>query len=116
MFNGMSGLTSLDVSSFDTSNVTNMSNVFQNCSSLTTIYVGNNWSVNNVSESFNMFRYCLNLVGGAGTTYNSSHTNKEYARVDCLGEHSGYLTYKGSIGDNVTYCSSIGYDYSPNVH
>ena len=35
MFNGCSSLTSLDLSSFDTSNVTNMNNMFNGCSSLT---------------------------------------------------------------------------------
>ncbi len=37
MFSGCSSLTSLDVSGFDTSNVTNMSNIFTSCSSLAEI-------------------------------------------------------------------------------
>ena len=37
MFEGCRSLTSLDVSSFDTSNVTDMSEIFKGCSSLTTL-------------------------------------------------------------------------------
>ena len=37
MFNGCSGLTSLDVSSFDTSNVTDMIGMFRYCSGLTSL-------------------------------------------------------------------------------
>ena len=37
MFSGCQNLTNLDVSGFDTSNVRNMSNMFNNCSSLKSI-------------------------------------------------------------------------------
>lgn len=43
MFNSCSNLSSLDLSSFNTSNVTNMANMFKNCSSLTEISFGANW-------------------------------------------------------------------------
>ena len=52
MFYNCSGLTSLDLSSFNTSNVTSMFNMFGNCSSLRTIYVGNGWSTAAVTNSF----------------------------------------------------------------
>jgi surface protein len=39
MFNGCSSLTSLDLSNFDTSNVTTMQYMFQDCTSLQTVYV-----------------------------------------------------------------------------
>ena len=38
MFRGSSGLTSLDLSGFDTTNVTNMAFMFRDCTSLTTAY------------------------------------------------------------------------------
>ena len=114
MFAEMSSLTSLDISNFDTSNVTDMRRMLYGMSSVSKIYVGNNWSVDNVSESSNMFQNCSNLVGGAGTTYDSSHIDKGYAVIDCGSERPGYLTYKGPIGSNAAYCASIGYDYIPD--
>ena len=60
MFSGCSGLTSLDLSSFDTSNVVNMSEMFSSCSSLEELDVSsfNTSSVTNMSY---MFRYCSSL-------------------------------------------------------
>ena len=43
MFAGCSGLTSIDLTPLDTTNVTNMSNMFLNCTSLTTITTGPNF-------------------------------------------------------------------------
>ena len=40
MFDGCSGLTSLDLSGWDTSNVNYMSEMFNGCSNLTSIYNG----------------------------------------------------------------------------
>jgi len=39
MFEGCTGLTNLDLSSFDTSKVTNMGSMFYNMTNLKTIYV-----------------------------------------------------------------------------
>ena len=41
MFNGCSRLTSLDVSKFDTSKVTDMGSMFSECSSLTSLDLSN---------------------------------------------------------------------------
>ncbi len=43
-----------------------------------------------------MFGRCSKLIGGNGTTYNSSHKNKEYARID-KEETPGYFTSKEDI-------------------
>ena len=105
MFENTSNLTSLDLSSFDTRNVTNMSYMFSLDKKLTTIYVGNLWSVSNLSSTDtgysengweNMFDSCYKLVGGAGTKYNDSHTGKEYAHIDGIGG-PGYLTAAPSL-------------------
>ena len=95
MFKGMSGLTSLNISNFNTSNVTDMGWMFYGMRGLSKIYVGNNWSVDNVSASTNMFSGDTELVGGSGTTYDSSHTDKEYARIDDPENGKpGYFTLK----------------------
>lgn len=99
-FRGCTGLTSLDISNFNTANVVHMDQMFQDCSNLLTIYVGADWSTANVTESDNMFTGCTSLVGESGTTYDSNHTDAEYARVD-MASSPGYFTYKngGSSGD-----------------
>ena len=84
--------TSLDLSNFDTSNVTNMSYMFILSSNLKTIYVGNKFNTTKVNDSSNMFQECTSLVGGAGTTYDANHTDKEYARIDGGTSNPGYFT------------------------
>ena len=95
MFETCMTLTSLDLSNFNTSKVTDMSSMFSDCMELVTIYVNSSkWSTVNVTRYDNMFRYCTKLVGGAGTIYNSSKTDKTYARVDGGTANPGYLTAK----------------------
>ena len=43
-----------------------------------------------------MFIDSSNLVGGAGTTYNSSFVDKTYARIDGGTSSPGYFTLKNS--------------------
>ena len=88
----------LDVSNFDTSKVTNMSDMFST-STLNTIYVSNKFDTSSVINttdtldgSTNMFRGCTNLVGGSGTKYNSSYVDKTYARIDGGTSSPGYFT------------------------
>ena len=77
MFEDCSKVTSLNLSNFNTTNVTNMAGVFKGCSNLKTIYVGENWDTTNVTSSTNMFSGCTSLVGGNGTTYDSTKIDKE---------------------------------------
>ena len=99
MFRGCSGLTSLDLSNFNTTNVTDMSYVFYGCSALTTIYVGEGWSTEKVTDSFSMFTNCTTLVGGMGTVYDANHTDTAYAHIDGGTSNPGYLTLKLAMGD-----------------
>ena len=91
MFENCSNLTLLNLSSFDTSALKQTGNMFKGCTNLSTIYVSDLWDVSGVTSSTYMFDGCTNLVGMNGTTYNSSHTNKEYARID-EGWTPGYLS------------------------
>lgn len=103
MFEKSSGLTTLDLSNFNTSKVTKMRYMFEGCSNLTTIYVktfdestNTGWTTSAVTLSFDeedMFKDATNIVGGNGTTYNSSYTDKTYARIDTA-DTPGYLTSK----------------------
>ncbi len=92
MFYGCRALTSLDLSNFNTAKVRFMDNMFSNCTNLTTIYVGVNWNTDKVTNSTSMFSGSTKLVGGQGTTYSSSHTDKTYAHIDGGTTDPGYLT------------------------
>ena len=94
MFDGCSNLTSLDVSNWDTGSVTDMRAMFQGCSILHTIYVGSKWNVDKVAKYSNMFMFDTKLVGGAGTKYDASHTGRDYAHIDGGTSNPGYLTAK----------------------
>ncbi|MDY2696360.1 MAG: BspA family leucine-rich repeat surface protein, partial [Eubacteriales bacterium] len=92
-------LKTLDLSSFDTSLVTNMIGMFNRCSNLTTIYVGANWNTSGVKDSAGMFAECTVLVGANGTSYANMLTNDadnanlvKYAVVDTEST-PGYLTH-----------------------
>ncbi|MBQ5900350.1 MAG: BspA family leucine-rich repeat surface protein [Clostridia bacterium] len=91
MFQDCSSLTSIDLSSFNTQNGRNMDYMFLNCSALKTI-IANSFNTSHLQSSIQMFYTCLELVGGNGTTYSSSHTNAEYARVDGENGLPGYFT------------------------
>ena len=91
MFGLDQGLSSLDLSNFVTSNVTNMSYMFNGCSNLHTIYVDENkWDVSNVTNSNKMFYNCPALVGGKGTVVGGT-IDKTMARIDEVG-NPGYFT------------------------
>ena len=100
-------LVSLDLSTFETLNVTNMTSMFKNSSSLVRIVVltTNTFSTTNVISSKSMFLGCTSLVGGQKTTYDSTKTDKTYARVDGGTTSPGYFTkiaYTGNPGGGTT--------------
>ena len=84
----------IDISGFDTSNVTDMNYMFNNTKNLKTIYASDKFVTNKVTSSTNMFSSSINLVGGAGTIYNSSKTDKTFARIDGGSSNPGYFTKK----------------------
>ena len=92
MFCGCSSLTSLDLSSFNPAQLVNTRYMFQDCSGLATIYAGSGWSTATVTYSGDMFMNCTSLVGGQGTTYNSSHVDATYAHIDGGPSNPGYFT------------------------
>ncbi len=131
MFQGCTGLTTLDLSTFDTESLVDMDYMFYDCTNLTTIIVDNKWNAETVGSGNVMFYNCSKLTGGAGTTYNASHNDKTYARID-KGPSStvpGYLTaatkpyavYNSSTATLTFYCDGSWYTriggtgYSLNV-
>ena len=61
---------------------------------LTTIYTSDKFNTDNVTDSSNMFKEATNLVGGSGTKYDSTKTDKTYARIDGGPSNPGYFTAK----------------------
>ena len=85
-------LKTIDLSGFDTTMLYDTSYMFNDCSNLTTIYVSEEWNMNNISNAYNMFSGTNNLVGGQGTPYNYEYSNSEYAHIDGGENDPGYLT------------------------
>lgn len=73
MFYNFTKLTSLDVSRFDTSNVTSMSFMFENCKYLTTLDLLN-FDTSNVVLMSNMFAGCEKLISLNVNLFNTSKT------------------------------------------
>ncbi len=99
MFSECTGLTDLNLSSFDTNKVMDMFKMFWGCTNLTTIYCGDNWDIENVTNSYFMFSNCLNLIGGKGTIFDENHIDASYAHVDGGPSNPGYLTDKNATQD-----------------
>ncbi len=75
MFYHCDSLTSLDVSNFNTSKVKNMADMFDNCSSLTSLNVSN-FDTSNVEYMNYMFSNCLKLINLDVSSFDTS--NVEY--------------------------------------
>jgi len=102
MFDNCPELKSLDFSTWNMENVNSMKYLFSGCSNLETIYVkeGTDLSaMSSITSSEGMFENCDSLAGGKGTLYNSSKTDKAYARIDAEGT-PGYFTKKGDTPFN----------------
>ncbi len=94
MFYDCNSLTSLDVCNFKTSNVMYMSSMFDGCVKLKTIFADEGWNSRTVKSSMDMFYNCIELLGSAGTSYDSRHTDAAYARIDGGTDTPGYFTDK----------------------
>ena len=83
MFSYCSSLTSLDLSNFNTKNVTNMANMFDGCSSLTSLVLGN-FNTMNVTSMFQMFYYCSSLIAlDLSSFYTLNVTDMHYMFFGC---------------------------------
>ena len=95
LFRGVFKVTELDLSGFDTSNVTDMAMMFYQCFALTTIYASDKFVTTSVDETDErLFYECkAPLTGGNGTVWNASNIGRSYARIDADGK-PGYFTEK----------------------
>ena len=93
MFNDCSGLTSLDLSHFNTQNVTDMIEEFKGCSALTTIKSNTAWEC---PISVNMFAGCTKLKGAVA--YDENKTDATMANPE-----TGYFTAKPTTVESVRF-------------
>ena len=80
-------LTSLDLSSFDTSNVTDMSYMFEGCESLTSLDLSS-FDTSNVINMEGMFDYCGSLVSLDLSNFDTSRVEN----MNCMFEYCESLT------------------------
>ena len=103
MFGYCRSLTSLDVSKFDTSNVTNMSSMFYYCSSLTSLDVSK-FDTSNVTDMNGMFEECSSLTSldlGGWNTSNVNYIGSMFGNCSALTS----LDMSGWDTSNVIYMS-----------
>ena len=83
MFWECSSLTNLDLSNFNTSKVTNMGGMFEWCSSLTNLDLSN-FNTSNVTNMSNMFDYCAPLTSLDLSNFNTLNvTDMSYMFENC---------------------------------
>lgn len=93
LFQGCAIIETIDITGWDLHSVTDAIITFGDNPRLVTIYANEKVKFPTTCNSENMFRGCTSLVGGNGTTFNSSITNRTYARIDKPGT-PGYFTEK----------------------
>ena len=86
-------LTTVDISGFDLTNATSFNYMFAYNPALTTIYSRGDIHLNQWQDAPWIFYGSTSLVGGNGTTYDSSYTDSTYARID-IPYSRGYFTAK----------------------
>lgn len=80
-----STMTSIDVGSWDVSNMTSLTNIFYNCETLTTINGIGNWAISNVNSMNSLFYGCdlLTTINGIEDWNVSNVTNMNYLFCGC---------------------------------
>ena len=110
MFYGCSGLTSLDLRNFNTSNVTYMGYMFQDCRGLTSLDVSS-FDTSNVTKMNSMFSGCSGLTSLDLSSFNTSNvTNMNSMFSGCSGLTS--LDLSGCDTSKLEYTSYMFSDCS----
>ncbi len=111
MFNDCNNLTTLDVSNFNTSKVTDMNGMFNTCSSIATLDLSS-FNTSKVTNMTLMFGQCSNLITIDVSNFDTSNVTEMYGM---FGLCSNLTTIKGVIDmksctnyDNMfAYCSKL---------
>ena len=123
MFAQCSSLTSLDLSSFNTSKVTDMRGLFDGCKNLTSLNVSS-FNTSNVKYMDAMFRGCSSLTSLDLSNFNTSHVvsmgdvHRFFYNSGSAGQYGDYrYQTNGGMFENCTILSSLDLSnfYTPNV-
>ena len=112
MFSDCNSLTSLDLSNFNTQNVTNMKNMFYGCNSLTSLDLSN-FNTQNETNMENMFYGCNSLASLNLSNFNTQNvTNMGNMFSDCNSltslDLSNFNTQNvTNMGNMFYYCNSL---------
>ena len=105
MFDGCSGLISLNVSSFDTSNVTNMNSMFNNCIGLTSLNLSN-FNTSKVTNMRYMFYSCRSISSLDLSSFKTSNVTDMFGMFsNCRGLKS--LDLSGLVISDATNTSNM---------
>ena len=104
MFSVCSSLTTLNLSGFNTSSVTNMGNMFFECSSLTSLYLSN-FNTSSVTDMSDMFSSCSSLTSLDLSSFNTSKVTNMYEMF----KYCSSLTNLDLNGFNTSQVANMGY-------
>ena len=105
MFNNCSNLASLDIGGWDTSKVTNMANMFEFCHNLASLDIGG-WDTSKVTNMASLFHYCGSLASLAIEGWDTSKvTRMDFMFDECRNLSS--LDISGWDVSNVTNMSRM---------
>ena len=107
MFDHCTSLTSLDLSGFDTSSVTDMGAMFQNCASLTSLDVSS-FDTSNVTYMFFMFDLCESLTSLDLASFDTSNV----IDMDAMFANCERLTDLDLSGFDTSNVTSMDYMFS----
>ena len=110
MFNDCQSLTSLDLSNFNTQNVTNMRCMFFGCHALTSLDVSN-FNTQNVTQMWMMFSGCSALTSLDVSNFNTQNVT-DMSDMFLLCQSLTSLDVSNFNTENVTKMSSMFYDCS----
>ena len=108
MFSACISLTSLDVSNFDTSKVTDMRSMFSGCSSLTSLDLSN-FDTSQVTSMAGMFSECSSLTILDLSSFDTSKVTGHYAMMNMFCNCPAWNTIDQTkfTGSYVTTCGPI---------
>ncbi len=103
LFKNCNRLEILDLSYFDSSQVTDMSSMFSGDGSLETVYVSDAFVTDSVITSDNMFASCTKIKGENGYSYNNSNPKDKTLAVINTASQNGYFWRKIENSYYITY-------------
>lgn len=104
----LSYLTTVDLSGWDTSNITDMNHLFQNCNSITSLDVSN-FNTGKVTDMSYMFFYCSSLKTLDLSSFNTSKVNSFYSFTRMF---SGCSSLKALDLSNFDFSNTYAYENS----